>query len=125
MRVFYLLLISVSLFSFRPSTEKAVSESNFGYYIHVKDYTDRTFHSYVVKSRDSVDVIFEKFFTSELDLGEIDYPLTIFNGKRDFYIARVTVHTKQNGELGFKNLRYPKVYNKVVNKRDKLKPVTL
>jgi len=125
MKVFYFLLISMSLYSFCPSTEKAVSESKVGFYIHVKDHTDRTFHKFVVDSRDSVDVIFEQFFNTELELGEIDYPLSIYNGKRDFYIARVTVHTKQNGELGFKNLKYPKVYNKAIKKRNQLKPVML
>jgi len=125
MRVLSFFLISMCLFSFRPSTEKAASVSNTGFYIHVKDHTDRTFHKFIVNSRDSVDVIFEKFFNAELELGDIDYPLSIYNGKRDFYIARVTVHTKQNGELGFKNLKYPKVYNKENLKRNKLKPVTL
>lgn len=115
----------MSLFSFCPSTEKAVSESKIGFYIHVKDHTDRTFHKYLVNSRDSVDVIFEQFFNTELELGDIDYPLSIFNGKHDFYIARVNVHRKQNGELGFKNLKYPKVYNRAINKRNKLQPVTL
>jgi len=121
MRVFYLLLISMSLFSFRPSTEKAESNFRPGFYIFVEDHTDRTFHKYIVESKDSVDHIFEHFFQSELDLGNVDHPITIYNGKRNFYIARVTVFETPDGKKKFKNLKYSNVYVK----RAKLKPVTL
>lgn len=123
----YLLIIVVAIlcFSFRPSTEKAASAASNGFYIYVRDNSDRTYHKYIVQSRDSVDVIFEQFFNSELDLGEIDFPLSIYNGYHDFYIARVNVYTKPNGELGFRNLKYPKIYNKENRKRGKLKPAIL
>jgi hypothetical protein len=124
MRLFGVLLIAVFCFSFRPSTEKALSSSSNGYYIFVEDLTDRTNHKYIVQSRDSVDVIFNLFFESELELGLVDRPLSIYNGKRDFYVARVNVFTKPNGELSFKHLKYENPYLKG-NRRLKLKPVTL
>lgn len=124
MRLFIILLVSVFCFSFRPSTETSASSTSNGYYIFVEDFTDRTNHKYIVHSRDSVDVIFNQFFDSELELGTVDRPLTIYNGKRDFYVARVNVFQKPNGELGFKHLKYSNPYVKS-GKRFKLKPVTL
>lgn len=121
MKVFYILLISMGLFSFCPSTEKAENNSRPGFYIFVEDHTDRTFHKYIVESKDSVNNIFEQFFQSELDLGEVDHPISIYNGKRNFYIARVTVFETPEGKKKFKNLKYTNVYVK----RAKLKPVTL
>jgi hypothetical protein len=87
----------------------------------VEDFTNRSNHKFIVESKDSVNIIFEQFFQSELELGNVDRPITIFNGKRNFYIARVTVSEKSNGELSFRHLKYPNVYNK----RSKLKPVIL
>jgi hypothetical protein len=120
------LILSAFCFSFRPSTEKALSSASAsnGYYIFVEDLTDRTMHKYIVQSRDSVDVIFNQYFESELELGEVDMPITIYNGKRDFYVARVNVYQKPNGELGFKHLNYTDPYIKPA-KRQKMKPVTL
>ncbi len=112
MKVLVLLLVSVFCFSFRPSTEKAESNSHNGFYIHVEDLTDRSYHKYIVESKDSVDVIFNSFFNSELELGNVDRPITIYNGKRNFYIARVTVFEDSNGKKNFKHLKYPKVYTK-------------
>ena len=74
MRVFYFLLISMSLFSFCPLTEKTANNSRPGFYVFVEDHTDRTFHKFIVESKDSVDNIFEHFFESELDLGNVDHP---------------------------------------------------
>jgi hypothetical protein len=124
MRLFLVLLVSLFCFSFRPSTEKAVNNSSNGFYIFVEDFTDRTNHKYIVQSRDSVDVIFNMFFESELELGNVDRPISIYNGKRDFYVARVSVFQKPNGELGFKHLKYSSPYVKS-GRRFKLKPVTL
>lgn len=121
MRTLFVLLIAISFLSFRPSAGKTESTVRQGFYIHVQDHTDRTFHKFIVESKDSVDNIFERFFESELDLGEVDRPITIFNGKRDFYIARVTVFETPDGKKKFKNLKYSSVYVK----RAKLKPVTL
>ncbi|MBV5312318.1 MAG: hypothetical protein JZU47_03420 [Prolixibacteraceae bacterium] len=121
MKILFSLLICLCFLSFRPSTGKTESTIRQGFYIHVQDHTDRTFHKFIVESKDSVDNIFERFFDAELDLGEVDRPITIFNGKRDFYIARVTVFETPDGKKKFKNLKYSSVYVK----RAKLKPVTL
>lgn len=115
MKTLFILLISISFFSFCPSTEKVAtntSTASNGFYITVKDLTNRTYQKYIVESKDSVNIIFNKYFKSEMELGEIDYPIFIYNGKRDFYIARVNVFVKPNGEKNFKNLKYPKVYVK-------------
>ena len=113
-----ILLISLSFFSFSPVSEKVENTARPGFYISVEDFTDRSNHEYIVESKDSVNIIFEQFFSSELALGNVDRPITIFNGKRNFYIARVTVSEKPNGELSFRHLKYPNVYVK----RSKLTP---
>jgi hypothetical protein len=117
------LLISVFCISFCPSTEKAVINSRNGFYIHVQDFTDRTDHSYILETSDSVNTIFNSFFNTELELGDIDRPITIYNGKFDFYVARVTVFEKPNGKKGFRHLKYPDVYvnRSKISKRSKVK----
>lgn len=113
MKTLFILLISLVCLSFCPSTNKpAVDIARNGFYISVMDHTDRTYHKYIVETKDSVNIIFNKYFKSELDLGEIDYPISIYNGKRDFYIARVNIFVKPNGEKNFKHLKYPNVYVK-------------
>ena len=124
MKWFIILLVSFFCYSFRLSTETAASSTSNGYYIFVEDFTERTNHKFIVQSRDSVDVIFNKFFESELELGQVDRPLTIFNGKHDFYVARVKIFQKPNGELDFRHLKYSNPYVKPA-KRQKIKPVTL
>jgi hypothetical protein len=121
---FLLLLIGIFCSSFRPSVQKAaaVESASNGFYVFVNDFTERAKHSYIVQSRDSVDVLFKLFFESELELGNVNRPLTIYNGEHDFYVARVSVFHKTNGKLGFKNLKYPKIR---ITKRSKLSPVTL
>lgn len=124
MKIRIVLIFAVFCFSFRPSVQKAaaVSSVSNGFYISVDDFTDRTKHSYIVQSRDSVDVIFKLFFESELELGDVNRPITIFNGEHDFYVARVNVFQKRDGKLSFHHLKYPKIK---VTKRAKLAPVTL
>lgn len=124
MKIRIVLLLAVFCFSFRPSIQKAaaLASSSNGFYITVDDFTDRTKHSYIVQSRDSVDVIFKLFFESELELGDVNRPIAIFNGEHDFYVARVNVFQKPNGKLSFHHLKYPKIK---VTKRAKLAPVTL
>jgi len=124
MKTLVILILSLLCLSFCPSTEKAVVENaSNGFYIFVKDFTDRTNHKFIVESKDSANIIFKKFLKSELDLGDVDYPISIFNGKRDFYIARVTVFVKPNGEKNFKHLKYPNVYVKASKKRAPVSPV--
>lgn len=120
-KLLFILLGSILSFSFCPTTSKALLNPRSGFYISVNDFTDRTNHEYIVETKDSVNNIFEHFFNSELDLGEVDRPITIFNGKRNFYIARVTVFENLEGKKIFKHLKYPNVYLK----RSKLKPVTM
>ncbi|MBW8331499.1 MAG: hypothetical protein K0M40_05750 [Prolixibacteraceae bacterium] len=118
MKNYFVLLIFLSFFSFTTITEKVENNARPGFYISVEDFTDRSNHEFIVESKDSVNIIFEQFFSSELELGNVDRPITIFNGKRNFYIARVTVSEKPNGELSFRHLKYPNVYVK----RSKLTP---
>lgn len=127
MKFLLFLLLSVIFFSFCPSSEKAENDAGNGFYIFVEDFTNRTNHKYIVETKDSVNTIFEYFFNSELELGKVDRPITIYNGKHNFYVARVNVFKKSNGKKGFRNLKYPNVYKKETDlkKRQKLKPVTL
>lgn len=120
MRVRLLLLVAIFCFSFRPSTQKDSSHATDGFYVFVEDHTNRTFHKYLVESKDSVNSIFNAYFKSELELGDIDRPISIYNGKLDFYIARVSIF-EQNGKKNFRHLKYPNIYTK----RPKLSPVTL
>jgi hypothetical protein len=112
MKTLFIFLISITCFSFCPSTEEAINATSNGFYVSVKDLTDRTYHEYIVETKDSVKMIFNKYFQTELALGEVDYPISIYNGKRDFYIARVYVYEKSNGKKSFKHLNYPNVYDK-------------
>ncbi len=130
MKTLYVLLISVFCLSFCPTSikveknsnsglAKVEKSSNSGFYIFVEDFTDRTSHKYIVETKDSVQNIFNSYFNSELELGNVDRPITIYNGKRNFYIARVTVFEDSNGKKKFRHLKYPKVYAK----RPRLKQV--
>jgi hypothetical protein len=124
MKTLFIFLISICCFSFCPSTEVAINVTSNGFYVSVKDLTDRTYHEYIVETKDSVKMIFNKYFQTELALGEVDYPISIYNGKRDFYIARVYVYEKSNGKKDFKHLNYPNVYDKnsKANKRSPVPP---
>jgi hypothetical protein len=132
MKTLFILLISFFCFSFCPSTEKIStntannSNTSNGFYISVIDLTDRTYHKYILETKDSVNIIFNHYFNSEMELGDIDYPISIYNGKRDFYVARVNIYIKPNGKKNFKHLSYPKVYVKSPksNKRSKV-PTTI
>jgi len=112
MKMYYILLISVLCVSFCPSSKKTVKNSSDGFYIVVVDYTDRTDHKFIVASKDSVNIIFKQYFDTELELGKVNNPISIFNRKCSFYIARVNVFEKPNGELYFKHLKYGNVFHK-------------
>jgi len=122
MKKLLVILTSILCLSFCPSTEKVAISTSNGFYIVVKDLTNRTYQKYIVETKDSVDIIFDKYFQTEMELGDIDYPISIYNGKRDFYVARVNVFRKQNGNRNFRNLKYPNVYVKgsKTNKRSGL-----
>ncbi len=122
MRNSFILLIAVFCFSFRPSTEKAIQNRSNGFYVFVQNHTERTNHKYIVESKDSVNSIFNSLFNAELELGDVDRPISIYNGKLNFYLARVSVFQKADGELSFRHLKYPKLK---ITKRGKLAPVTL
>ena len=119
MKLLRILLISVFCLSFCPSTEKVNNNSRSGFFISVEDFTNRTYREYIVDSKDSVDIIFSKFFNSELQLGVVNNPITIYNRKHNFYVARVIVYETPNGKKKFKNLKYSDVFIK----RSKLRPV--
>ena len=121
MKLLFILLAAIFCFAFRPTTVKEVSNARPGFYIFVEDFTDRTNHKYIVETKDSVNNIFNYFFETELELGAVDRPITIFNGKLNFYIARVTVFEGTNGKKNFRHLKYPNVYNR----RSKLRPVQM
>ncbi len=120
MKILLVLLISVFCLSFRPVTEKVDNGVNNGFYIVVEDLTKRTYQEFIVESKDSADHIFKHYFNSELQLGEVQKPISIFNGDLNFYIARVSVIEKANGKKDFRHFKYP-----LNNKRSKLKPVVL
>jgi len=121
MKMLAVLFVSMFCLSFCPSTEKVENNSKSGFYIYVEDFTDRTNHKYIVETKDSVNTIFNYFFNSELELGDVDRPISIYNGKRSFYIARVTVFEQPNGKKNFRHLKYPSVFHK----RAKLRPAFL
>lgn len=123
MRLLCVLLLSIFCFSFRPTTEKAAKYTN-GFYVFVEDFTNRTNHKFIVESKDSVNSIFKLFFESELELGEVQKPITIYNGDLNFYIARVNVFVKPNGGKSFKHLKYP-MAKASKNKRLMVRPVFL
>lgn len=123
MKIYKLLFVAFIFFSFRPTPKSEAPNAGNGFYVFIEDHTDRTYHRYIVESKDSVNSIFNTFFKSELELGEIDRPISIYNGKLDFYIARVTIFEQANGKKNFRHLKYPAVYTN--SKRSKLKPVTL
>ena len=120
MKFIFLLLISIICLSFRPSAERSSKDARSGFYIFVEDFNNHSYNKYIVESRDSVNTIFEKYFFSELELGDIQNPIFISNVNQSFYIARVNVFENANGKKTFRHLKYPKT-----NKRAKLKPVTL
>jgi hypothetical protein len=119
MKLLYILLVGIFCLSFYPSAEKSNNSSN-GFYICVEDFLDNTFHKYIVESKDSVNHIFRYFFKSELELGNVQKPISIYDGDFNFYIARVNITVKPNGEKSFKHLKYTKAK---VDKRSKPKPV--
>lgn len=123
MRVLAVILLGVICFSFCPTTENETAVANSGFLITIEDHTTRTFEKYLVQDKDSVYAIFNSYFGSELKLGRIDRPISIYNGKHDFYVAKVNLFTKPNGKLGFKNLKYPPVYIKKKDRREKMDPV--
>jgi hypothetical protein len=114
MKTLLVLIVALFCFSFRPNSEKEEYNPKAGYYIVIEDHTNNTNHKFLVESKDSVDIIFGRFFDSELSLGNVDYPISIYNMKHDFYIERVALFEAKNGETKFKHLKYPAVYN---NKR--------
>jgi hypothetical protein len=120
MKLLYFIILSAICFSFYPGTEKT-NNSTSGFYIFVEDLSDKTYHKYIVESKDSVNHIIKSFFKSELELGDIQKPISIYNGDLNFYIARVNIIVKPNGEKGFRNLKYS-ITKK--NKRLSVRPVS-
>lgn len=121
MKNLLILVVSLFCFSFRPDPpiENPADGIRSGYYVFVEDYTDRSYHKYLVESKDSVDKIFNQFLGSELRLGKVVNPINIFNRTHNFYVAPVNIYQTANGKRRFKNLKYPKVYAK---KRQQLNP---
>lgn len=120
MKTLFVLLISLFCLSFCPSIEKTDNRSSSGFYIFVEDITNRSYQKFIVESKDSANAIFRRYFSEELELGEVQKPISIYNGDLNFYIARVTVLEKPNGKRTFRHLKYP-----LKNKRKKLRPVIL
>ena len=125
MKIFSFLIICFLFFGFSPSSDKSVTNNSNGFYVSVVDFTNNSSRKFIFENKDSVNFVFNKYFRGELDLGEIDYPISIFNGKRDFYVARVNVYLKSNGKMSFKHLKYPNVYDKTTkkDKRSGINPV--
>lgn len=113
-------MISIFLLAFSPLKEEAVKHSNPGFYVYVENYKNGTRDKFIVESKDSLNKIFNSYLNMELELGEIQRPITIYNGYVNFYVARVTVFENQNGKKKFKHLQYPRITN-----RSKEKPAIL
>ena len=120
MKILYSLIVSFFCISFCPAPEKAGSAESNGFYIVVEDHTNRSCQKFIVESKDSVNTIFKLFFKSELELGTVKNPISIFNGEHSFYVARVNIFEKPNGEKSFKHLKCSNVFEK----RLKLNPAT-
>ncbi len=121
MKILLSILIIFSFYSFHPSTEKIETNLRNGFYITIEDHENRSFKKYIIESKDSANNIFNRCFDNELELGDVDKPISIFNGDMSFYIARVTVYEKANGKKNFRHFKYPIEKNK----RGKLKTVIL
>jgi len=109
MKTLLAVIVSLWSYSFAFAAEKEESKTKSGYYIVVEDYTDQSSSTYLVESKDSADVIFDHFFESELVLGKVNYPISIDNGKQNFFIARIELFESKNGKMKFKHLKYPKI----------------
>lgn len=122
MKTLWVLIIALFFFSFCPTSEKdEETNTKSGYYIFVEDYLNRENHKYLVASKDSVDKIFNHFFASELELGTVDHPISIYNLKHSFYIERVKLFEAKNGKTKFKHLKYQSIY-KASKKRKQQDP---
>jgi hypothetical protein len=84
MKTLLVIAIAMSCFSFCPINEKEEPNGRPGFYVLVEDYSARTYQKYLVESKDSVDKIFNNCFNSELRLGEIDSPISIYNVRHNF-----------------------------------------
>ena len=120
MKILILLLIYIFASAFCPFKEDAVKHSKPGFYVFVENYKDRTTNKFIVESKDSLNNIFNSYFNMELELGEIQRPISIYNGHLNFYVARVNVFENPKGKKKFKHLEYPRL-----TKRSKLKPAVL
>lgn len=112
MKTCMLLIAALFGLSFCYTSGKDEPAPRSGYYIFVEDYTDHTNHRFLVESKDSVDKIFDLFFASELSLGTVDHPISIYNLKHNFYIERVELIDAKNGKVRFKHLKYPAVFKR-------------
>lgn len=90
----------------------AVTSTQSGFYIFVEDYVNHENHKYLVASKDSVNKIFDHFFASELTLGIVDHPMSIYNLKHSFYIEPVTLFEAKNGKQKFKHLKFQTTFKK-------------
>ncbi len=127
MKMLFILLISIFSFSFCPSPETNNKQYNAGFYIFVENLKDRSYNKFIVETKDSALTIFKSYFKTELELGEVQNPISIFNGDLNFYIARVNVFISPDGKKNFTHLNYPGIGKKnlKLKKRLRLKPVTL
>lgn len=111
MKSIYITLLCLLSFniSYPKGTDKLKPE---GYYIHVIDFTNGTKEKYLLTSMDSVSRVFNKYFGSEMTIEDVAFPLSIYNGEHDFYLARVTIIKKRNGKTKFRHLKYASIYDK-------------
>ena len=119
-KILILLMISIFSSAFCPFKEAPVKQSRPGFYVFVDNYWNGDRNKFIVESKDSLNKIFNSFFNMELELGEVQRPISIYNGKLDFYVARVNVFENPKGKKKIKHLKYPKV-----TKHSKLQPDAL
>ena len=104
--------VAFCFYSFCYISDKDEPSPKSAYYIVVEDFTDNTAYKYLVESKDSADRIFDRFFASELSLGNVDHPITIYNLKHNFYIERVELFETKNGKTKVKHLKYDDIRGK-------------
>ena len=120
MKILILLMIFIITSAFCPFKKEAVKQTRPGFYVYVENYSEGAINKFIVESKDSLNMIFNSYLDMELELGEVQRPLSIYNGNVNFYVARVNVFENPNGKTKFKHLQYPRI-----KKRSKLKPAVL
>ena len=121
MKTLSILIVALFCFSFVSPPEKENPEATntkSGYYIFVEDYVEHANYKYLVESKDSVNKIFDHFFASELALGKVNRPMSIYNLKSSFYIEPVQLFESKNGKTKFRHMKFTTNFTKKRKQQD-------